>query len=33
MLNQKLDFKGNLNYLYKFGYMSRNLLFNLGIAR
>ncbi len=33
MLNQKLTITGNLNYLYKFGYMARHLLHDLGIAR
>ena len=32
MLNQKLHFTGNLNYLYKFGYMARHLMLKLGIA-
>ncbi|MBN2717404.1 MAG: hypothetical protein JXX14_16240 [Deltaproteobacteria bacterium] len=32
MLNQKLKFSGNLNYLYKFGYMARHLMVQLGIA-
>ena len=32
MLNQKLRFSGNLNYLYKFGYMARHLMLQLGIA-
>lgn len=32
LLNQKLDFSGNLNYLYKFVYMSRHLLHNLGLG-
>lgn len=32
MLNQKLDFSGNLNYLYKFGYMTRRLMLQLGIS-
>ncbi|MBN2528838.1 MAG: hypothetical protein JXR76_20780 [Deltaproteobacteria bacterium] len=32
MLNQKLSFFGNLNYLYKLGYMTRHLMLKLGIA-
>ena len=32
MLNQKLQFSGNLNYLYKFGYMARHLMQRFGIA-
>lgn len=32
MLNQKLQFSGNLNYLYKLGYMARHLLRKLEIA-
>ena len=32
LLNQKLEFYGNLNYLYKFVYLSRHLLFTLGIV-
>jgi hypothetical protein len=32
MLAQKLDFTGNLNYIYKFGYLARHLLHNLQTA-
>ncbi len=32
MLTQALSFDGNLNYLYKFGYMSRHMLSMLGVS-